>query len=65
MNETDPKVGVCILRVESQPNHVLITVTTNRHLDRSLYSTHPERVQQFSDPEAALQEVANFLHFFS
>ncbi len=59
------QVGVCIVRVESQLNHLLITITTNRNLDRNLYSARPEPSQQFSDPVAAIEAVIQFLNLFS
>ena len=37
-----PQVGVCILRVESAPGQLLITITTNRNLDRNLFSARPD-----------------------
>jgi len=55
------QLGVCILRVEPQPEHLLITITTNSSLDRTLYSARPPRVQQFSDPDGAVEAVAQFL----
>jgi hypothetical protein len=58
------RIGVCIVRVEAQPDHLLITVTTDRHVDRNLHSVRPEPPQLFSDPEAAVQAVAEFLSFF-
>lgn len=65
MNKPEhPKVGVCILRVESQPGHLLITMTTNRHLDSDLHSSRPEQTQHFSDPDVATQAVAEFLRLF-
>lgn len=58
------EVGVCILRIESQPDHLLITVTTSRNLDRNLYSARPEPVQRFADPGVAMEAVAQFLRLF-
>lgn len=55
--------GVCIVRVEVQKEHLLITVTINRDLARSLYTTGGER--HFTDPGDALQAVAEFLRSFS
>jgi ethanolamine ammonia-lyase small subunit len=59
------RVGVCILRIETQQEHLLITVTTNRNLDRNLYSARPDAARRFSEPEAALEAVAEFLRAFS
>ena len=66
MNTTERlRVGVCTLRVESQPDYLLITVTANENLDRGLYSARPDPRQRFTDPEEALQAVAEFLHRFA
>ena len=56
--------GVCIVRVEVQPAHLLITVMTNGNLDRNLHpvASRPER--HFTDPDDALQAVADFLRSF-
>jgi hypothetical protein len=57
--------GVCIIRVEVQPGHLLITVTTNRNLDggpRPVMSTPGRR---FTDPDHALRVVADFLRSFA
>ncbi|HST47791.1 hypothetical protein [Jatrophihabitans sp.] len=58
------QAAVCIVRVEPQPGHLLISVTTNRSLNRELYSASVEPTRKYSDPEAALQAVADFLHSF-
>ncbi len=58
------QVGVCIVRVESQPDHLVITVTTNRNVDRNLYSARPEPAEQCSDLEVAVEAVARFLRQF-
>jgi hypothetical protein len=57
--------GVCIVRVEVQVEHLLITVTTNRDLARSLYTTGSGGEQHFTDPGDALQAVAEFLRSFA
>lgn len=59
-----PQVGVCILRVESAPGQLLITITTNRNLDRNLFSARPELAQRFADPEAAIEVAEEFLRSF-
>ena len=58
------RVGVCTLRVESQQDYLLITVTANQNLDRGLYSARPDPRQRFTDPEEALHAVAEFLRLF-
>jgi hypothetical protein len=55
------QAGVCILRVEPQKGYLLITVTTHRALNRDLHSATAERVRKFSDPELAMEAVAEFL----
>jgi type III secretory pathway component EscU len=54
--------GVCIVRVEVQKEHLLITVTINRDLARSLYTAGE---QHFTDSSDALEAVAEFLRSFS
>jgi hypothetical protein len=56
--------GVCIVRVEVQAAHLLITVMTDRNLGRNMHpaTSHPER--HFTDLDDALQAVADFLRSF-
>jgi hypothetical protein len=61
MSADTAHAGVCIIRVEPQETHLLITVTTNRALSRDLYSATAEDVRKFSDPELALEAVKEFL----
>jgi hypothetical protein len=61
MSASFTQAGVCIVRVESQEGFLLITVTTNRALNRNLYSVTAEHVAKFSDPERVLEAVAEFL----
>jgi hypothetical protein len=58
------QAAVCIVRIEPQPGHLLISVTTNRSLNRELYSTSVEPTRKYSDPEMAIQAVADFIHSF-
>jgi hypothetical protein len=58
------RVGVCIVRVEAQPDHLVITITTNRNLDRNLYSARPDPARRFSEPEDAIHAVVQFLRTF-
>ena len=62
---TRPEAGVCIVTVERQPHHLLITVRTNRNLDRHLYSARPEAVRKFADTEEAIEATAAFLRSFT
>jgi hypothetical protein len=57
--------GICIVRVEVQPDHLLITVTTNRNLDRSLRPVTSDPGRRFTDPGDALRAVADFLRSFA
>jgi hypothetical protein len=59
------QAGVCIVTVERQPHLLLITVRTNRNLDRHLYSARPEKVERFADPELAIEATASFLRTFA
>ena len=59
------ETGICIVRVEVQPDHLLITITTERNIDRHLHAARSSPEQHFSDPVAALQAVADFLSPFT
>jgi hypothetical protein len=59
-----PATGVCIVMVEQEPDHLLITVRTNRNLDRHLYSARPETVRTFAHVPDALDAAAEFLGSF-
>ena len=65
MSARKAESGVCIVRVEVQPGHLLITVTTNRDLGRNLYTALPDAERHFTDPDDAIQVVADFLRSFS
>ena len=54
------QVGVCILRVEVRPDHLLITITTNRNL----YSARTDPAVQVVDADRAIQIAADFLRSF-
>jgi hypothetical protein len=64
MSAGTARAGVCIVRVEPQESSLLITVTTNRALNRNLYSATAEDVRKFSDVERALEAVAEFLGLY-
>ncbi len=64
MPATNVQAAVCVVRVEQQPNYLLITLTTNRNLDRTLYSARSDPPLHFSDPQDALSAVADFLNDF-
>jgi hypothetical protein len=57
MMRRQPKAAVCIVRVEPQSWGQLITVTVNRDVARSA----TEAATCYSEPEAALAAVADFL----
>lgn len=57
--------GICIVRVEVQPGHLLITVTANRDLGRSPRPATPDSGLRFTDPDDALRAVADFLRSFA
>ena len=64
MSAHQAESGVCIVRVEVQPEHLLITVTTNRTIGRSMYTARSEPAGRFADPDDALRAVAEFLGSF-
>jgi hypothetical protein len=64
MSAQQPQSGVCIIRVEVQPEHCLITVTMNRNTGRNIYPARPGPEQHFAEPSEALQAVADFLESF-
>lgn len=61
---SQPHVGVCILRVEQQQQYLLITVTVNRHLGRTLTSAQPDSTVRTTDPAEALRLAKSFLDSF-
>lgn len=64
MSAPQPQSGVCIVRVEAQPEHCLITITMNRDIGRNIYPARPGPEQHFADPDEALQAVADFIQSF-
>lgn len=64
MSASRPQAGLCILRIEIQLEHSLITIRTDRSIGRSIYPARSEPERHFADPDAALQVVADFLHSF-
>jgi hypothetical protein len=57
--------GLCIVTVERQLHHLMITVRTNQNLDHHLFTARPEDVERFADPGAALEATAAFLRKFT
>jgi hypothetical protein len=58
------RVGVCIVRVETQEEYLPITVTANRHLAHSLAFAEPDQVSTYRGPANALAAVQEFLDSF-
>ncbi|SDP78231.1 hypothetical protein SAMN04487914_13911 [Arthrobacter sp. ok909] len=54
--------GVCTLRVEVQPEHLLITITTSRALDASAQRMLVSRPIAVASTRAALELTEDFLH---
>jgi hypothetical protein len=65
MSARKAESGVCVVRVEVQAEHLLITVTTNLALDRNLYTARPDAERHFTDPDDAVRAVAEFLRSFT
>lgn len=61
-HQSDP--GICIIRVEVQPGHLLITVTASRTPGRGSHPALAGPARHFTDPGDALQAVADFLRSF-
>ena len=57
MSPHEAESGICIVRVEVQSDHLLITITTERNIGRHLHAARSSPEQHFSDPVAALQAV--------
>lgn len=53
--------GLCILRVESEADRLLITMTTERYAHRGLALTGEPAVRHFADPDLAIAAVAEFV----
>ena len=65
MIDKEPRVGVCVIRVEQQLDYLLITVTAHQHLGRRSTSGRPELSKQTTDPAEALHLAQQFLEFFN
>jgi hypothetical protein len=57
-------VGVCIIRVETQHEYLLITVTANRHIERSFVLAEPAQVRCYTSRADALAAAQDFLDSF-
>ncbi len=56
--------GVCTLRVEVQPEHLLITITTSRAFDASAQRMFVSRPRRVASTREALELTEDFLHTF-
>jgi hypothetical protein len=65
MSPQQSESGICIVRVEVQPGHLLITVTANRNLERGPHPVTSAPGLRFTDPDDALRVVADFLRSFA
>ena len=61
MAEGNGRTDVCILRVETEVDRLLITLTTERYLHRGLAATAAPTVRHYADPEQAIQAVADLV----
>ena len=57
--------GVCTLRAEVQPEHLLITVTTSRALESSAQRTFVSRPRSVASVREALALTEQFLQSFA
>lgn len=55
------RTGVCIVRVESEIDRLLISVTTERFLHRGLAMAGGREVRHFADADDAVREVEQFI----
>lgn len=55
------QAGVCIVRFEPEPDRWLISVTTVWPLGQDNRELSPGRVRHFTDPEQAIEAVAEQL----
>lgn len=58
------RTGICIVRVETEVDRLLITVTTERYLHRGLALAGGREVGHFADPDDALREVEAFVRAY-
>jgi hypothetical protein len=55
------QASVCILRVEAEPDRLLITMTIDRPRQEGSASAGEPKVLHFAQPEAAIAAVADFI----
>lgn len=61
---SQPRVGICIFRVEQQEDYLLITVTVNHYLSPTLSATRPDVTERYTDPAEAVKAARRFLEVF-
>jgi hypothetical protein len=64
MIDAPARFGVCTLRVEVQPEHLLITVTTSRYLAPGARGALPVRSRSYASVQEALEATERFLDSF-
>jgi hypothetical protein len=64
MIDAPARFGVCTLRVEVQPEHLLITVTTIRFLAPGARRALPVRSRSYTSVREALEATEEFLDSF-
>lgn len=60
-----PRIGVCIVRVETQASGLLITVTATLNASRTLTAVEPSPTRHFVQISDASAAVADFLTNFA
>jgi hypothetical protein len=61
VSERARQTSICILRIETEPDRLLITMTIERSLHQGpAIASHP-KILHFAQPEAAIDAVADFI----
>lgn len=55
------ETSICILRIESEPDRLLITMTVERYLHRGLIAAGGPQVRHFARTDDALDALAAFV----
>lgn len=61
MREGTGQTSVCIMRIETEVDRLLITLTVERYLHRGLAVARDPRVMHFARVEEAIDAVAEFV----
>ncbi|RZT17540.1 hypothetical protein EV649_5087 [Kribbella sp. VKM Ac-2569] len=64
MNDPPARFGVCTLRVEVQPEHLLITITTSRYLSPGARRGVTAAPHTYASVRDALEVTQQFLESF-